>query len=61
MELIHLAAQGGHVNIVNVLVNDYGVNPNSKVKLLQLFGFYACLVTLLNLSYFAFLIWLFSM
>ena len=34
MELIHLAAQGGHVNIVNVLVNDYGVNPNSKVKLL---------------------------
>ena len=36
MEPIHLAAQGGHVDIINALVNDYGVDPNSKVRLLYL-------------------------
>ena len=29
---IHLAVQGGQVDIINALVNDYGVDPNSKVR-----------------------------
>ena len=29
---IHLAAQSGQVNIINALVNEYGVDPNSKVR-----------------------------
>ena len=29
---IHLAAQDGQVDIINALVNDYGVDPNSKVR-----------------------------
>ena len=36
MKPIHLAAQSGQVDIINALVNDYGVDPNSKVKLLNL-------------------------
>ena len=31
MEPIHLAAQGGHVDIIDALVTEYGVDPNSKV------------------------------
>ena len=29
---IHFAISGGHVDIINALVNDYGVDPNSKVS-----------------------------
>ena len=29
---IHMAAQGGHVDIINALVNEYGVDPNSQVR-----------------------------
>ena len=35
MEPIHLAAQSGQADIIDALVNDYGVDPNSKVKLLH--------------------------
>lgn len=31
MESVHLAAQGGHVGIIDALVTEYGVDPNSKV------------------------------
>ena len=34
MDSIHFAAQSGHVGIVNTLVNEYGVDPNSKVSYL---------------------------
>ena len=39
MEPIHFAAQGGHVGIVNTLVNEYGVDPNSKVSYLCIYSF----------------------
>ena len=29
---IHLATRSGQVNIINALVNEYGVDPNSKVR-----------------------------
>ena len=30
---IHFAAKEGHVDIINVLVNEYEVDPNSKVRM----------------------------
>ena len=32
MQPIHLAALGGHVDIINTLVTEHGVDPNSKVS-----------------------------
>ena len=32
MQPIHFAAQGGHMNVIDALVNEYGVDPNSKVS-----------------------------
>ena len=32
MESIHHAANDGQVDIINALVNEYGVDPNSKVS-----------------------------
>ena len=50
MEPIHLAAQSGKVDIINALVNEYGVDPNSKVKLFYLS---LCLVIYQIFNYFA--------
>lgn len=33
MQPIHFAAQSGHMNVINALVNEYGVDPNSKVSI----------------------------
>ena len=49
MEAIHLAAQSGQVDVINALVNEYGVDPNSKVRLLYLA---LCLVIYQTLSRF---------
>ena len=32
MQPIDFAAQGGHMNVIDALVNDYGVDPNTKVS-----------------------------
>jgi len=32
MQAIHMAAQGGHTDIIDVLVNDYDVDPNDSVS-----------------------------
>ena len=32
MQPIALAARGGHMNVIDALVNDYGVDPNTKVS-----------------------------
>ena len=31
MQSIHFVAQGGHMNVIDALVNEYGVDPNAKV------------------------------
>jgi len=32
MQAIHMAAQGGHTDIIDALVNDYHVDPNDSVS-----------------------------
>ena len=40
MQPIHFAAQGGHMNVIDALVNEYGVDPNSKVSFSWLVAMY---------------------
>ena len=35
LQPIHFAAQGGHLNIVDILVSEYGVDPNTAVSALH--------------------------